>query len=52
MNYKIDIELSKRLAHKMNLKYKAKIVPSKKLYSKKDRERNKINPNFMEENHE
>lgn len=42
INYRVDINLSKKLAFDMVLKHKHTVVKSKKNYSKKDRLKNKI----------
>lgn len=42
VNYRIDINLSKKIAYTMKLKYRHAVVPSKKKYGKKDRIKNRI----------
>lgn len=42
VNYRVDINLSKKLALDMVLKHKHAVFKSKKSYSRKDRLKNKV----------
>ena len=43
INYRANIEASKKLAFEMNLKFKAKVIPYKKKFNKKqERRKNKV----------